>query len=142
MSSSQTAVTQSSLLSLCDALGCGLLIALERKRRKGSGPTRTDAGVRIFTSAATLGAPAQTQDGALVVIGALLIPALSALSHCRDRSNDPGITTELALFLIFLLGVNAIDDPALSAAAAVIIAAMRNLRMALHHFPAYRCASR
>jgi uncharacterized membrane protein (DUF4010 family) len=127
-------MTQSSLVGLSVALGCGLLIGIERERRKGSGPTRAYAGVRSFALAAMLGALAQTQNDALVVIAALLIVALSAISHYRDRSNDPGITTELALFLSFLLGVNAIADPALSAAAAVIIAAMLNLRMPLHHF--------
>jgi uncharacterized membrane protein (DUF4010 family) len=126
--------TQSGLLSLCVALGCGLLIGIERERRKGSGPTRSYAGVRSFALAAMLGALAQLLGGSLVIVGGLLILALSAISHYRDRSSDPGITTELALFLSFLLGVHAIDDPQLSAAAAVIIAFMLNLRIPLHHF--------
>lgn len=134
MSSCSMTPTQSSLLSVCVALGCGLLIGIERERRKGSGPTRSYAGVRSFALASMLGALAQILGGALVVIAGVLILVLSAISHGRDRSTDPGITTELALFLSFLLGVNAIDDPQLSAASAVIIAVMLNLRMPLHHF--------
>jgi uncharacterized membrane protein (DUF4010 family) len=111
-----------------------LLIGIERERRKGSGPTRSYAGVRSFALASMLGALAQVLGGALVIIAGVLILVLSAISHGRDRSTDPGITTELALFLSFLLGVNAVNDPQLSAASAVIIALMLNLRMPLHHF--------
>ena len=37
-----------SLTSLALALGIGLLIGVERERRKGQGPTRQFAGVRSF----------------------------------------------------------------------------------------------
>ena len=36
------------LLGLAVALGSGLLIGLERERRKGEGPTRRAAGIRSF----------------------------------------------------------------------------------------------
>jgi len=46
------------LLGFATALGCGLLIGIERERRKGSGPARALAGVRTFTLAALTGAVA------------------------------------------------------------------------------------
>jgi uncharacterized membrane protein (DUF4010 family) len=119
------------------ALGCGLLIGIERERSKGaagSGRKHAYAGMRSFAIAALSGALAKTLDPALVVVGAWLIVLLSAISYWRERASDPGITTELALFLSYLLGVNAIDRPELSGAAAVMVAAMLNLRSRLHHF--------
>jgi uncharacterized membrane protein YhiD involved in acid resistance len=44
------------LLGLGVALGCGLLIGIERERRKGNGPARSLAGVRTFTLASLGGA--------------------------------------------------------------------------------------
>jgi len=46
------------MLGLAVAVGCGLLIGIERERRKGRGPRRGFAGVRTFTLAALLGAVA------------------------------------------------------------------------------------
>ncbi len=43
-------------LGLGVALGAGLLIGLERERRKGCGPARASAGIRSFTLAALLAA--------------------------------------------------------------------------------------
>jgi uncharacterized membrane protein (DUF4010 family) len=122
------------LTGLGVALGCGLLIGVERERSKGSGAARAFVGVRSFALVALIGALAQALSGALVVVAGLLVLALSVLSHWRDRSGDPGVTTELALFLAFLLGVYAIANPAVSAGAAVIVAALLNLRGPLHHF--------
>lgn len=41
------------LAVLASALGCGLLMGIERERRKGSGPHRALAGVRSFTLASS-----------------------------------------------------------------------------------------
>ncbi len=124
----------STLTGLGVALGCGLLIGVERERSKGSGPTRAFVGVRSFSLVSFTGGLAQTLSASLVLAAAALVLALSLISHWRDRSEDPGVTTELALFLAFLLGVNAIDNPAISAGAAVVVASLLNLRGPLHHF--------
>jgi uncharacterized membrane protein (DUF4010 family) len=116
------------------ALGCGLLIGIDRERRKGRGATRAYAGLRSFAIVALSGALAQLLGNGLVLAGAALVILLSCISYGRHQTDDPGITTELALFFSYLLGVNAIDHPELSAGAAVIVAAMLNLRSRLHHF--------
>jgi hypothetical protein len=88
------------------ALGCGLLVGLERERRKGEGDDRAAAGVRSFSVAALLGA--LTESAAvpgLVLAGAVLVGVMAALAYSRSRSRDPGLTTELALLAIFLVGV-------------------------------------
>ncbi|HEY2388023.1 MAG TPA: DUF4010 domain-containing protein [Candidatus Binatia bacterium] len=129
------------------AFGCGLLIGVERERRKGRGATRALAGVRTFALAALGGAIAQAlRQPLLVAAGATLVLALSAVAYRnaaaiarRDGSRggeafDPGVTTELALFVTFLLGVMAIDHPAVAAGAAALVALVLAARTELHRF--------
>lgn len=117
------------------ALGGGLLIGIERERRKGTGAHRALAGVRTFTLVAVAGALAQAlgQPG-LVAAGAALVLALVAIGYWRERSRDPGVTTEVALFVTYLLGITAITQPAAAAAGAVIVAALLAARSRLHRF--------
>jgi uncharacterized membrane protein (DUF4010 family) len=122
------------ITGLATALGCGLLIGIDRERHKGKGPARAYAGLRSFGFAALGGALAQLSGNAVVLAGALLVVLLSVIAYWRDQSDDPGITTELALFVCYLLGVNAIDHPAVSAGVAVVVASMLNLRGRMHHF--------
>lgn len=128
-------IEENVLIGFAVALGCGLLIGIEREQRKGSGPNRDLAGVRTFTLAAVCGALAQALDQSwLVPIGALLILGLIVMSYWRDRSTDPGVTTEIALFITYLLGVAAISYPAMAAATAVIVAGLLAARSSLHRF--------
>lgn len=117
------------------ALGSGLLIGIERERRKGTGAHRAVAGVRTFTLVAVAGALAQALGQPwLVAAGAALVLALIAIGYWRDRSRDPGVTTEIALFVTYLLGVTAIAQPAAAAAGAVVVAALLAARNRLHRF--------
>ena len=128
--------TLSNLLpSFAAALGAGLLIGIERERRKGRGADRRFAGVRTFTLAALMGAVARSLDEPwMMVLGGALILALTAIRYARERSNDPGITTELALFVTYLLGIHAIEHPRFAAGAAVIVAVLLFARQGLHRF--------
>ncbi len=120
-------------LGLAVALGCGLLIGLERERRKGQGPTRQPAGIRSFSLAALAGAVAQAlQQPALVFAGALMIIVLATVAYFKSRSDDPGLTTELALFATYLVGVLAVVSPALGAACGAGVAALLAARAWLH----------
>lgn len=122
------------LIGLLVALGGGMLIGLERERRKGTGAHRHAAGVRTFTLTASGGALAQWLSPQLVWIGAALIATLLALSYLKSRSRDPGLTTEVALFITYLIGVSAVTAPALGAACAVALAAVLAARSPLHRF--------
>lgn len=117
------------------ALGAGLLIGLERERRKGRGAGRQAAGIRSFTLAALAGALAQgLQQPALVALAGAVIVVLSALAYWRSPRSDPGLTTELALFVTFLIGVLAMHQPAWGAGAAAIVAGLLAARERLHRF--------
>lgn len=133
---------EATALGLAAALGAGLLIGLERERRKGRGDHREAAGIRSFTLAALGGAIAQAlAQPALVALGALLVAALTAVAYWKSRERqpdqsapDPGLTTELALFITYLVGVLSVQQPALGAAAAVVVAALLAARERLHRF--------
>ena len=123
------------LAVLATALGCGLLIGIERERRKGSGPGRALAGLRSFAITSVTGAVAAlTQVPGLVVTGALMVAALAVMAYLRDRSDDPGTTTEIALFLTYLIGVLCLWSLPLSAALAVGLTALLAGREPLHRF--------
>jgi uncharacterized membrane protein (DUF4010 family) len=128
-------IDESLLIGLAVALGSGLLIGIERERRKGSGAGRGFAGVRTFTIAALAGALAQASGQPwLVAVAGLAVLIVIGISYWRDRSRDPGVTTELALFVTFLLGVTAIERPALAGGIAVVVATMLVARTKLHRF--------
>ncbi|HEX5805148.1 MAG TPA: DUF4010 domain-containing protein [Macromonas sp.] len=120
---------------LAAALGCGLLVGTERERRKGRGSARALAGLRTFTLACVMGAGAMlTGLHGLVTVGALFIAALGVVAHARDRSSDPGVTTEVALLLTYLIGVLCVWSLPLAAAVAVGTTALLEARERLHRF--------
>ena len=125
----------SHLSSLAMALGLGLLIGIERERSKGHGPTRHFAGIRTFTLVALTGAGTQILGHAwLTAVAAALVAGLALVSHLKDRSRDPGVTTEIALFLTFLLGLLSVPEPTLAAALGVAVTVLLAARAPLQRF--------
>lgn len=122
-------------MRLAVSLGIGLLIGAERERRKGAGPRRGAAGIRTFALAALAGGLSLVFGGAAVLaVSALVVGALAAIAYGRQRSNDPGLTTEMALLATFLLGALAIREPALAAGLGVAVAVLLASRTVLHRF--------
>ena len=122
--------------ALAGALGCGLLMGIERERRKGEGPQRAFAGVRTFALTALAGVATALWGGsALVAVGAALVAALAVVAYVRDdRSGDPGATTEIALWLAYLVGVVCAHHLPTGAALAVLVTGLLASREALHRF--------
>jgi uncharacterized membrane protein (DUF4010 family) len=128
-------IAENVLLGLAAALGAGFLVGIERERRKGTGSHRALAGVRTFTLTALAGAGTQlTGHRVLVTAGAALLVVLAGIRYWRERSRDPGITTEIALFVTYVIGVIAISSPSLAAGAAVVVTALLASRGSLHRF--------
>ena len=125
----------SQLISIAVASGVGLLVGVDRERRKGEGPGRRAAGVRTFLIVALLGV-LSTLTGAPVmpVAMALAVAALAVSAYRRDRSGDPGMTTEVALLATFLLGVLSGNAPALAAGIGALLAIALAARDQLHRF--------
>jgi uncharacterized membrane protein (DUF4010 family) len=121
--------------ALAVALGCGLLVGIERERRKGDGPHRTAAGVRSFVLATLCGAVAMLLDSpALVAVGAAFFAAVAFAAWWRDTSGDPGMTTEIALWLTYLIGVLAVHNAPLAAGVVVTLTAVLAAREPMHNF--------
>ena len=120
---------------LASALGCGRLMGIERERRKGDGPFRALAGVRSFALASLSGAAAALIGSmALVTVVGVFIAALAVTAYARDDSGDPGVTTEIALLLAYLIGVLCARDQLLAAALAVAATGLLAARDSLHQF--------
>lgn len=123
------------VLGFLVALGVGLLIGIDRERKKGEGPTRGAAGLRTFTLTSLSGATAAALGGDIVlVVVVLAVTAFAGLSYWHARDNDPGLTTEIALVLTALLGALAIREPGFAAGLGVVATALLNARMELHRF--------
>jgi hypothetical protein len=123
------------ILNLAVALGIGLLIGAERERRKGAGPSRSPAGIRTFTVTSLAGAVSFIVGGeVLLAVATAGVIILTVAAYWRGHENDPGLTTEIALILTALLGGLAIQQPALAAGIAVVVAVLLAARSRLHRF--------
>ena len=120
---------------LAVALGIGLLIGLERERRKRDSAVGMAGGLRTHAVVALAGALAMQFPGLLLVAaGAVFVGALVVIAYWRSRSVDPGVTSEVTLFTTYLLGAYATVQPPLAAAIGVVVALTLLLREALHRF--------
>lgn len=125
----------SALLLIAGALGCGMLMGIERERSKGTSPHRALAGVRTFSLTSLAGAcTVLIGEPWLIAVGAAFVGALVVVAYARDRSDDPGVTTEVALWLAYIVGVISAYDLAVAAALSVLITGMLASRTALHAF--------
>lgn len=122
-------------LTLAIATGIGLLVGVERERRKGAGKGRAAAGIRTFALVGLLGGLSAILGGqAALLIAGLFVGVAAALSYVMGDREDPGITTEVALVVVFLLGALAEQSPELAAAVGVAVTILLAARQRLHSF--------
>lgn len=122
------------LTGLLAALGIGLLVGIERERNKGEGATRAAAGLRTFALVALAGAVAELLGAIGIAIAGGFVVLAALASYRNTRSNDPGLTTEVALLLVFLLGVLAMRQVMLAAGLGVAVAVLLAAKSRLHRF--------
>lgn len=115
---------------LAVALGIGLLVGVERERRKGEGA----AGVRTFALIALAGAVAERLGGVGVAIAGGFTALAALASYRYSRTRDPGLTTEVAMLVVFLLGVLAMREVALAAGLGVAVALLLAAKSRVHRF--------
>jgi uncharacterized membrane protein (DUF4010 family) len=123
-------------LGLLVALGCGLLIGLEREQERvqGDSPGRRAAGVRTCGLLALSGAIAAILGPvALAVLGGFA--ALIVVAGYRQANIEhPGLTTEVSLILTLLIGALAMRSAPLAAALAVVTTVLLQSKQWLHRF--------
>jgi len=120
-------------INLGVALAVGFLIGIERERTKGAGSQHAVAGLRTFTLISLAGALGLWIGGIYVFIATGgIVGLLIAVGYARTRDTDPGLTTEIAMIVTFLLGGLAVGEPRLAAALAVIVAILLTFRKHAH----------
>jgi uncharacterized membrane protein (DUF4010 family) len=121
------------LTGLAAALGLGILIGMERERRKGGAISRrAAAGVRTHALLALFGAISMQLGIAALAAGALGVVALTVASYVRTSARDPGLTAEIAILLTYVLGALALSQPLLAAALGVVVAVLLAAKDWLH----------
>lgn len=127
----QTASFEEFITIIAAALGCGLLIGLERERSKLKHEYKTFAGFRSFAISALLGAICFLFGISIGIVGALIIGAISIVS-LKNQPNDPGVTTELAFIMTYFIGALCIWNISLAASLAVIMTAILIAKQSMH----------
>lgn len=122
------------LPGLAAALGLGMLIGIERERRKDEGQDDTPvaAGVRTHALLALLGAVASVLGPWLLVTAGLGVTGLAVASYLRTSDGHPGLTGEIVILLTFLLGALAMQQPMLAVALGVAAAVLLASKQWLH----------
>ncbi|WP_248805324.1 MgtC/SapB family protein [Pseudomonas sp. MWU13-2100] len=121
--------------NLASALGLGLLVGFERERKKGEGADRRFAGLRTFALTSLLGYVGLLLGGPLLLSAlTLALAMLASMAYFKRRSEDPGMTTGVALLLVLLLGALCNSKAGLAVALAVILTLLLNFRQSLHRF--------
>ncbi|TCO38816.1 MgtC/SapB family protein [Dokdonella fugitiva] len=116
------------------ALGGGLLVGIERERSKGTGAERDAIGARTCVLAALCGTVCALLGDAALVLGGLAIAGFAGLAYRQSRSRDPGLTSEIALLVVYLLGALAATRAQLAAGLYVLVAIVLASKPWLHRF--------
>ena len=139
---------QDALLSIAVAIAAGILIGAERQQAH-QGQEKSDfGGIRTFPLVALAGATCAMLRpfvGAWLMASALAgIIALLAISHARSKDDDPGLLSEVAAIVTFVLGAIAATPDVLPnghryllvAAGAATTMGLLALKRPLHGFTA------
>ncbi|MCO8115060.1 MgtC/SapB family protein [Acinetobacter lwoffii] len=124
---------QELLTIMLSALGCGLLIGLERERHKNNNHERSFAGLRSFTITALLGASCFLLHLYIGVIGAVAVSLFCVYSLFQQKQ-DIGSTTELAFLMTYIIGAICVWNIPLAAGMAVLLTIILMGKQTLHQF--------
>jgi uncharacterized membrane protein (DUF4010 family) len=122
------------LSGLLAALGGGLLVGTERERRRGENAAELPAGVRTFILVALSGALGALLGAPALIVAGVGVIGFTLASYVRSREFDPGLTTEFAMLVTYLLGVLAVSRPQLAAALFVLLTIVLASKESLHRF--------
>ena len=80
---------------LAVAAGIGLLVGIERERRRGESPAPFVAGARTFTLIGLVGGLAELLGGPAVALAGAFVVIATLASYKRTIEQDPGLTPEV-----------------------------------------------
>ncbi|MCS4282837.1 uncharacterized membrane protein (DUF4010 family) [Pseudomonas sp. BIGb0278] len=117
------------------ALGIGMLVGLERERKKVNSEAPAAAGLRTFAITALMGYVCHVLAGPVLVGVALVgIALLLAIYHRTKPDEDSDITSAIALLLVLVLGGLTVEHPELATAIGIVLTILLALRRELHRF--------
>ena len=119
------------LITLASALGCGLLIGLERERSKQRENQQSFAGLRSFAICALLGAICFLFGVNIGIVGALIIGGIVIFSM-KNQTEDLGSTTELAFVMTYFIGAMCLWNTSLAAGLAVLLTIILMTKHPMH----------
>jgi uncharacterized membrane protein (DUF4010 family) len=122
------------VLGIAVAIGCGLLVGVEREQHKADHAGRMAAGVRTCTLIALTGALVTLLGPIAIAIAGGFIALATVASYWGTQHTDPGLTSEVVLVLMFLLGMLAMQWPELAAALTVVVTILLQAKSWLHNF--------
>lgn len=121
------------------SLALGAVVGLERQSHRVEGSSRSSTGVRTFALASLLGtvsavASSNGFPGLIYLTGGGYFLMILAYLFFQFREHDgiPGITTEVAALIVFVLGALVPSNPMLAAALGVIVAAILSIKTYTH----------
>ncbi|MFW1800911.1 MgtC/SapB family protein [Acinetobacter nematophilus] len=113
------------------ALGCGLLIGLERERSKQRENQRSFAGLRSFAICSIFGAVCFLFGPYFGIVGALITGTIVAYS-IKNQTDDPGVTTEVAFILTYFIGGMCLWNIPFAAGLSVILTILLMTKHSMH----------
>lgn len=117
------------------ALGIGMLVGLERERKKVRSEDHAAAGLRTFAITAMLGYVCQVLAGpALVGVALVGLALLLGMYHRKQPDKDADITSAIALLLVLTLGSLSFEQSELAIAVGIVLTVLLALRHELHRF--------
>lgn len=121
------------------SLALGAVVGLERQSHRIEGSPRSSTGVRTFALASLLGTvsaiAADNGFPGLVYLtggGYFLMILAFLFFEFREHEGIPGITTEVAALIVFVLGALVPSNPMLAAALGVIVAGILSIKPYTH----------
>lgn len=116
------------------ALAIGLVVGLERERRRRHATDPQVAGLRSFALLALAGSVATQIDHVLVAVGLGVVGALVVVGYARSDDADRGTTTEIAALLTYLIGALVWEDARVAVATGVVLTVVLASKERLHRF--------
>ena len=116
------------------AFAIGLLVGAERETRKGEGDVAIAAGVRTMVLIALGGALGATLGAVAFAVGGAFVALAAIAKFHAMRDEDPGLTTEVAMVVVYLLGAYATREYALAAGIGVVVALVLASKARVHGF--------
>lgn len=126
-------MTSSHGLAFAYSIAIGLLIGIERERSHRGGP-RQALGSRTFALLAAVGTLTALIGTWAVVAGAIVVGGLINAGYRRTNNEDPGTTTEVTAFAVYLLGALCVTDARLAAAVAIVFLILLAGKSRIHAF--------